>query len=180
MRWGVWTGSAIYVGGRRSPEGNVLANGQNMGYMRRTVADGLAADDEDESEDDAEDASAASWFAPFHAMRLPYVRAPGSAPPTSSGVSAASTSNVCLLVTAARSMSAGSSVDLSMYVFEPCEMVAHAYTNSIYQRYTQKSTCDTYFSPLTVCARRFEFLLCPVSYLGPQPHPPRCRVQRRL
>lgn len=71
--------------------------------------------------------SAASWSAPFHAMRLPYMRAPGSASSTSSGASAASTSNIRLFVAAARSMSAGSSVDLRMYVFEPCEMATHIF-----------------------------------------------------
>jgi hypothetical protein len=65
--------------------------------------------------------SAESWSALFHAMILPYVRTPCSAPSTSSGASAASASRIRLFVSAARSMRAGSSVERRMYVLELCE-----------------------------------------------------------
>ena len=64
--------------------------------------------------------SAESWSTLFHAMILPYVRTPCSAPSTPSGASAASTSRIRLFVCDARSMRAGSSIERRMYVLEPC------------------------------------------------------------
>ena len=83
--------------------------------------------------------SAASWSELFHAMRLPYVRAPGSASSTSSGAFAASTSNMRLFVIAARSMSAESSVDLRMYVLDPCETATQPIRPTLKQKRVRRT-----------------------------------------